>query len=428
MYLSDTIQVVDFLNKFAVNSLVSAISASRGGTLVRLYGNSEISGFFFHLKEKIIIPVRNLSAFPKEPLTRLEEGLRANFYGKIKSFSVMKEFGKVVKVETENIDLIIPLFAGKPVRISDKSGNSIWMERKDNKLNLLEKQMKDFPLTFENPLFWESWFIEKSDREGEEEKRKKLEEKRNKILSSINIVNEDIGKHEENLAKFSEFAELLRANLWKFDSSEHKNAVILTDYENNEKEITLDPAKTVLQNMERFFANIKKAKSGIENSGKRLESLNEELKKLNDVSVLTEEAKSVFKQKKKQTGHVPYHEFHAANGRVFLVGKEAADNDELTFKIALPHDLWFHAKDYHGSHVIMRMKKGEEPKHEDILTAYRLAILYSRAKKGGCGEVWFTARKNVTKRKGMAAGLVNFKNAKVIYMKDVAMPEGLVKV
>ncbi|MBP5406429.1 DUF814 domain-containing protein [bacterium] len=428
MYLSDTIQVVDFLNKFAVNSLVSAISASRGGTLVRLYGNSEISGFFFHLKEKIIIPVRNLSAFPKEPLTRLEEGLRANFYGKIKSFSVMKEFGKVVKVETENIDLIIPLFAGKPVRISDKSGNSIWMERKDNKLNLLEKQMKDFPLTFENPLFWESWFIEKSDREGEEEKRKKLEEKRNKILSSINIVKEDIGKHEENLAKFSEFAELLRANLWKFDSSEHKNAVILTDYENNEKEITLDPAKTVLQNMERFFANIKKAKSGIENSGKRLESLNEELKKLNDVSVLTEEAKSVFKQKKKQTGHVPYHEFHAANGRVFLVGKEAADNDELTFKIALPHDLWFHAKDYHGSHVIMRMKKGEEPKHEDILTACRLAILYSRAKKGGCGEVWFTARKNVTKRKGMAAGLVNFKNAKVIYMKDVAMPEGLVKV
>ena len=428
MYLSDTIQVVDFLNKFAVNSLVSAISASRGGTLVRLYGNSEISGFFFHLKEKIIIPVRNLSAFPKEPLTRLEEGLRANFYGKIKSFSVMKEFGKVVKVETENIDLIIPLFAGKPVRISDKSGNSIWMERKDNKLNLLEKQMKDFPLTFENPLFWESWFIEKSDREGEEEKRKKLEEKRNKILSSINIVKEDIGKHEENLAKFSEFAELLRANLWKFDSSEHKNAVILTDYENNEKEITLDPAKTVLQNMERFFANIKKAKSGIENSGKRLESLNEELKKLNDVSVLTEEAKSVFKQKKKQTGHVPYHEVHAANGRVFLVGKEAADNDELTFKIALPHDLWFHAKDYHGSHVIMRMKKGEEPKHEDILTACRLAILYSRAKKGGCGEVWFTARKNVTKRKGMAAGLVNFKNAKVIYMKDVAMPEGLVKV
>jgi len=428
MYLSDTIQIVDFLSEFAKNSLVSAISASRGGTLVKLYGASEISGFFFHLKEKIIIPVKNLSAFPKEPLTRLEEGLRANFYGKIKGFSVMKEFGKVVRIETENLDLIIPLFAGKSLVVFDKSGKEIWRDKKDNGLNLLEKPMKDFPLTFENPLFWESWFVEKSDKEREEEKRKKLEEKRNKIISAINIVKEDIKKHEENLAKFTDFAALLKANLWKFDLSEHKNSVSVSDFENNEKEITLDPAKTLLQNMERFFANIKKAKNGIENSGKRLENLNEELEKLNNINDLPAEVKTGGKISKKQNTHICYHEFRSANGRVFLVGKEAADNDELTFKVALPHDLWFHAKDYHGSHVIVRMKKGEEPKQQDILTACKLAIIYSKAKKGGCGEVWYTARKNVTKRKGMAAGLVNFKNAKVIYMKDVSMPEGLVKI
>ena len=428
MYLSDTIQVIDFLNEFASNSLVTAVCKSRGGTLIKLYGSPEISGFFFHLKDKIIIPVKNLSAFPKEPLTRLEEGLRVNFYGKIKAFSVMKEFGKVVKIETENIDLIIPLFAGKPVRILDKSGSLIWIDRKDNGLNLLEKPMKDFPLTFENPLFWESWFVEKSDKEREEEKKKKLEEKRNKIISAINIVKDDIKRHEENLAKFTDFAALLKANLWKFDPSEHKNSVSVSDFENNEKEIALDPGKTLIQNMERFFQNIKKAKNGIENSGKRLENLNEELEKLALSDELPAEPKSVLKQPKKQNIHIPYHEFHAKNGRVFLVGKEEKDNDKLTFKVALPYDLWFHAKDYHGSHVIMRMKKGEEPKQQDILTACALAILYSKAKKGRCGEVWYTARKNVTKRKGMAAGLVNFKNAKVIYMKDVEMPEGLVKV
>ena len=428
MYLSDTIQVVDFLNKFAINSLVSAVSRSRGGTLVKLYGSSEISGFFFHLKDKIIIPVKDLSAFPKEPLTRLEEGLRSNFFGRITAFSVMKGYGKVVKIETENTDLIIPLFAGRSVVIQDRSGREIWRDKKDNGLNLLEKPMKDFPLTFVDPLFWESWFVERSDKERDEEKRRKLEEKRNKILSSINIVKEDIKKHEENLAKFSEFAALLKANLWQFDSSEHKTSVILSDYENKEKEIKLDPAKTVLQNMERFFANIKKAKNGIENSGKRLVALSAELEKLEEISELPEEPQSVFKQKKKQNEHIPYHEFHAANGRVFLVGKEEKDNDELTFKVALPHDIWFHAKDYHGSHVIMRMKKGEEPKQKDIMTACALAILYSKAKKGKCGEVWFTARKNVTKRKGMAAGLVNFKNAKAIYVTDAKLPEDLVKV
>ena len=428
MYLSDTIQVVDFLNQFAANSLVTAVFRSRGGTVVKLYGSSEVAGFFFHLKEKVIIPVKNLSAFPKEPLTRLEEGLRSNFFGKITAFSVMKEYGKTVKIGTENIDLIIPLFAGKSVVIQDKQGKEIWRDKKDNGLNLPGKPMKEFPLTFDNPLFWESWFVEKSDREREEEKRRKLEEKRNKILSSISIVKEDIRKHEENLAKFSEFAALLKANLWQFDSSEHKTSVILTDYENKEKEIKLDPAKTLPQNMERFFANIKKAKSGIENSGKRLETLSAELEKISSSDELPEEAQSVFKQKKKQNEHIPYHEFHAANGRVFLVGKEEKDNDELTFKVAMPHDIWFHAKDYHGSHVIMRMKKGEEPKQKDILTACALAILYSKAKKGRSGEVWFTARKNVTKRKGMAAGLVNFKNAKAIYINDAKLPEDLVKI
>ena len=129
MYLSDTIQIVDFLNKYATNSLVTAVSRSRGGTLVKLYGSSEISGFFFHLKDKIIIPVKNLGAFPKETVTRLEEGLRSNFFGKITAFSVMREFGKVVKIETGNIDLIIPLFAGKSVVILDKSGKEIWINQ-----------------------------------------------------------------------------------------------------------------------------------------------------------------------------------------------------------------------------------------------------------------------------------------------------------
>ena len=428
MYLSDTIQIIDFLNKYASNSLVTAVSRSRGGTLVKLYNSTEIAGFFFHFKEKIIIPVKNTGAFPKEPVTRLEEGLRSNFFGKIIAFSVMKEYGKVVKIETGNIDLIIPLFAGKSVVIQDKSGKEIWRDKKDNGLNLLKKPMKDFPLTFESALFWESWFIAKSDKEHDEEKRKNLENKRNKIISSINIVKEDIKRHKENLKTFSEFAGLLKANLWQFDSSEHKNLLILSDYENNEKRIKLDPAKTILQNMERFFANIKKAKSGIENSGKRLETLSAELEKLNNIDELPEVPKSIFKQSKKQNAHIPYHEFHAANGRVFLVGKEAHDNDELTFKIAMPHDLWFHAKDYHGSHIIMRMKKGEEPKQQDILTACALAILYSKAKNSKCGEVWFTARKNVSKHKGMTAGLVNFKNAKVIYITDAKLPKDLTEI
>lgn len=430
MYLSDTQQVIDFLDKYASGSLISGCFRSRGGTLIKLYGSKQISGFFFHLKEKVIIPVTNISLFPKEPMTRLEEGLRSNFYGKTISFSVMPEFGKTVKIGCEKHSLVIPLFGGKSVRIVDSENNVLWIDRNDNGLKLLEKPMKGFPLTFEDPLFWESAFVENSNREKQLEKEQLLEKKRQKVLSLIKIVEDEIARHTEDQRVFSENAALLKANLYLFDGSEHKNSISLADLEGNRKEIKLDPAKSIVQNMERFFDGIKKAKSGIANSGSRLETLKSDLEKLNDINELSEDAAAAKTKKtaRKQNVHVPYHEFHAANGRIFLVGKEEKDNDELTFKIAMPHDIWIHAKDYHGSHVIMRMKKNEEPKREDILVGCALAIIYSKAKKGRSGEVWFTARKNVMKRKGMAAGLVNFKNAKSVYMSDVVLPEGLVKI
>jgi len=427
MYLSDAQQVVDFLNKNAGDSLVSGVFRSRGGTLVKLYGSKNIAALFFHTKEKIIIPVTDTSRFPKEPITNLEEGIRANFAGKIRSFSLLPEFGKVVKIEAATLSMIVPLFGGKPVQIFDFSGNLVWSEKRSLELKPLEKPMRDFPLTFENPLFWESWFIEKSDAGLSLLREQLIEKRRRKLIDLIALAKSESERHRSNAELYTKNATLLKANLYALDANERRPFIELTGSDGLTCRIELDPAKTLVQNMERFFSLIRRSRNGITACEARISELEEKLKNIAEINELQSSAVKTEKKKAKAQVHIPYHKFRADNGRIFLVGKDDRDNDELTFKIALPHDIWFHAKDYHGSHVIMKMKKNEQIRQADLLTACRLAIIYSKAKKGGCGEVWYTERKNVTKKKGANAGSVTFKNAKVIYMRDVKMPENLKK-
>lgn len=427
MYLSDAQQVVDFLNKNAGDSLVSGVFRSRGGTLVKLYGSKNIAALFFHTKEKIIIPVTDTSRFPKEPITNLEEGIRANFAGKIRSFSLLPEFGKVVKIEAATLSMIVPLFGGKPVQIFDFSGNLVWSEKRSLELKPLEKPMRDFPLTFENPLFWESWFIEKSDAGLSLLREQLIEKRRRKLAGMIALAKSESERHRSNAELYTKNATLLKANLYALDANERRPFIELTGSDGLTCRIELDPAKTLVQNMERFFSLIRRSRNGITACESRISELEEKLKNICEINDLTIPAAKTEKKRAKAAVHLPYHKFTADDGRIFLVGKDDRDNDELTFKIALPHDIWFHAKDYHGSHVIMKMKKNEQIRQADLLTACRLAIIYSKAKKGGCGEVWYTERKNVTKKKGANAGSVTFKNAKVIYMRDVKMPENLKK-
>lgn len=427
MYLSDAQQVVDFLNKNAGDSLVSGVFRSRGGTLVKLYGSKNIAALFFHTKEKIIIPVTDTSRFPKEPITNLEEGIRANFAGKIRSFSLLPEFGKVVKIEAATLSMIVPLFGGKPVQIFDFSGNLVWSEKRSLELKPLEKPMRDFPLTFENPLFWESWFIEKSDAGLSLLREQLIEKRRRKLAGMIALAKSESERHRSNAELYTKNATLLKANLYALDANERRPFIELTGSDGLTCRIELDPAKTLVQSMERFFSLIRRSRNGITACESRISELEEKIKNICEINDLTIPVAKTEKKRAKAAVHLPYHKFTADDGRIFLVGKDDRDNDELTFKIALPHDIWFHAKDYHGSHVIMKMKKNEQIRQADLLTACRLAIIYSKAKKGGCGEVWYTERKNVTKKKGANAGSVTFKNAKVIYMRDVKMPENLKK-
>jgi predicted ribosome quality control (RQC) complex YloA/Tae2 family protein len=339
----------------------------------------------------------------------------------------MEEFGKVVRIESPLAELIIPLFKGKSFFINDISGNIIWSEKKDKALELLKEPMKYFEPVVE-PQLWERKFLENIERNAELKKEQYIAGKIRKLQKLADNLTAQIEKYRDDLEKSGKWAPLIKANLSMISPKEKMKTVELYDLDGEKKKLDLDPSKTVLENMELFFSKVRKAKTGIELTHKRLEKTLLEIEQCKtDVDDPEIPQQTSVKKIKQNQQHRPYHEFHSENGRIFLVGKEAKDNDELTFKIASPHDMWFHAKDYHGSHVILKMKKGEELSGTDLLNGCLLAIYYSKAKKGMSGEVWYTERKNVMKKKGLDAGKVIIRNGKVKYINGGVLPDSLKK-
>ncbi len=108
-------------------------------------------------------------------------------------------------------------------------------------------------------------------------------------------------------------------------------------------------------------------------------------------------------------------EFQTTNGYRLLVGRNNLQNDMLTFRIAAKDDLWFHAKGYGGSHVIL-VAGGEEPPSEDYTEAAELAAYYSQAGDSVI-PVDYTRVKNVKKPPASRPGYVTYKTNSTAYVR-----------
>lgn len=113
----------------------------------------------------------------------------------------------------------------------------------------------------------------------------------------------------------------------------------------------------------------------------------------------------VSRQKSKAEQREQYRAF-TYKGFKILVGKSAANNDELTLKIAHKNDLWLHAKGVSGSHVIIK-HQNKQPFTTDVITyAARIAAYYSKSKGSAMVPVIYTPKKFVRKPKGAEPGQV----------------------
>ncbi len=102
-------------------------------------------------------------------------------------------------------------------------------------------------------------------------------------------------------------------------------------------------------------------------------------------------------------------------GYVILIGRNAKNNDLLTRQYAFKEDLWLHARDVPGSHVVIKYQPGKKYPSTVIERAAELAAFYSKRKTDSLCPVIVTPKKYVRKLKGMPEGAV------VIDKEDVVM-------
>ncbi|MFY9558139.1 MAG: NFACT family protein [Blastocatellia bacterium] len=106
--------------------------------------------------------------------------------------------------------------------------------------------------------------------------------------------------------------------------------------------------------------------------------------------------------------------FRSSEGYEIAVGRNDRENDALTFRVARPNDIWLHAADYPGSHVIIRNPTRNATPHRTITEAAELAAFYSQAKREGKAAVHYTQKKFISKPPRSKPGLVRISSFKTI--------------
>jgi predicted ribosome quality control (RQC) complex YloA/Tae2 family protein len=117
---------------------------------------------------------------------------------------------------------------------------------------------------------------------------------------------------------------------------------------------------------------------------------------------------------------VPYKSYRSSGGIEILVGRGARSNDELTYAIAKPDDVWLHARDVTGAHVVMRWSQESAPPPRDLAEGAALAAWHSRARGSLVVPVDWTRRRHVRRARGGRPGRALVERAKTVMARPSA--------
>ncbi|HEU4768215.1 MAG TPA: NFACT RNA binding domain-containing protein, partial [Pyrinomonadaceae bacterium] len=238
-------------------------------------------------------------------------------------------------------------------------------------------------------------------------------------------LEQDLARHgDANTHK--RIGDLLLANIATARRDRHK--VLLTDYYAEDAptiELEVDENRSLQEEAALRFRQYTKAKHAGEEIAARLDHITTEtaalearLQQLDQIIASRDEAaldgfekprlapKTPVKKSPKSQKLTGVRRYLSTDGYEILVGRAARDNDNLTFRIAQPNDLWMHTGDYPGSHVVVRNPTRKEIPQRTIIEAAQLAGRFSQASEDAKVVVHYTERKFLSKPKGAAPGLV----------------------
>jgi hypothetical protein len=263
--------------------------------------------------------------------------------------------------------------------------------------------------------------------------RARLESALKKRLDRARRLEEKLRGDQASLEEPSALrrrGELLLAGLTRARKTGDGRAVVVPDLfqvEEKDIEIEIDPRLSLPKNAERFFTRARKAeRAGVE-LARRLETVGTDVSlwegfecDLRDAASVVEllalereareEGLSIAPSGKPSKRRPPEalgpRAFRSHRGSAILVGRSGRSNDELTFEVAKPHDLWFHAAGVPGAHVVLRAPSGATADEREIREAAELAAYFSKAREDTAVDVIVTERRHVSRVKGAPRGLV----------------------
>jgi predicted ribosome quality control (RQC) complex YloA/Tae2 family protein len=230
------------------------------------------------------------------------------------------------------------------------------------------------------------------------------------------------------------WADLLMANL--HDIPAGSTHVTLPNFyqDNRPTQIKLKPDVSAQKNAAIFYKKAKNQQLEIDHLQKLIKNkkqqtldlanLLRQIEEENDLNDLRKLIGSMGTgEVKKQVAALPYREVEF-NGYKIWIGRNAAANDSLTLKFSYKEDMWLHAKDVAGSHVLLKHQAGKNFPKDVVERAAQLAAYYSKRKNESLCPVIVTPRKFVRKRKGDPAGVVVVEREEVVMVTPMA-PERL---
>jgi predicted ribosome quality control (RQC) complex YloA/Tae2 family protein len=216
----------------------------------------------------------------------------------------------------------------------------------------------------------------------------------------------------EDAERLGKVAQLLSSSGKKLD--QRYDTVTVTDYFTDppqEIPITLDPAITLRENIDRMFKRQQKAGRGKQIVAKQLAestgreaAIAERVRRLQAIKdwdtwlaiaerIAAEQVPFAAPQERSEQ-NAPRHRTLTVDGFEILIGRNSRENDTLTFQVAAPEDFWMHVADYSGSHVVVRNPTKAKTLPDNVLTrAAQLAAYFSQARNSPKVEVHYTRRK-----------------------------------
>ena len=231
-------------------------------------------------------------------------------------------------------------------------------------------------------------------------------------------------KDTEGRDKYRLYGELLTAYAYQIAPGS-RSAQVDNYYSGEKLTIPLDEQLTATENAQRYFDKYGKQKRTYEALSSLIKDVEADIEHLRSIQTsldiaLGEEDLIQIRQELAESGYIrktggkgkkekvtskPFH-YISSDGYDIYVGKNNFQNDELTFKFANGGDWWFHAKKIPGSHVVLRVKQGEEVPDRAFEEAAKLAAYYSQGRDQEKIEVDYVKRKEVKKPGGAKPGFV----------------------